>query len=66
LAAPVLPCPGFYHAEYNTDNRPKVLKRALERAVDKGWLNQVRFLHSLASPFPPARYLARASPAPSG
>lgn len=32
---------GFYHAEYNTDNRPKVLKRALERAVDKGWLNQI-------------------------
>jgi hypothetical protein len=35
------PFSGFYHAEYKTDNRPLVLKRALDRAVDKGWLNQV-------------------------
>ena len=30
-----------YHAEYNTDNKPKVLKTALDRAVDKGWITQV-------------------------
>ena len=30
-----------YHAEYNTDNRPTVLKSALERAVTKGWITQV-------------------------
>lgn len=32
---------GFYHAEYNTDNKPLVLKRALDRAVEKGWLSQI-------------------------
>ena len=30
-----------YHAEYNTDNKPKVLKSALDRAVAKGWITQV-------------------------
>jgi len=30
-----------YHAEYNTDNRPTVLKSALERAVTKGWITQI-------------------------
>merc|ERR1711936_986268 len=30
-----------YHAEYNTDNRPHVLKTALDRAVDKGWITQI-------------------------
>jgi len=30
-----------YHAEYNTDNKPKVLKTALDRAVDKGWITQI-------------------------
>jgi len=32
---------GVYHPEYNTDNRPDGLKKALDRAVAKGWLNQV-------------------------
>merc|ERR1719334_3089688 len=32
---------GYYHPEYKTDDRPQVLKRALERAVDKGWLTQI-------------------------
>jgi len=32
---------GEYHKEYNTDNRPKVVKNALERAVAKGWLKQI-------------------------
>jgi len=32
---------GFYHPEYKTDDRPLVLKRALDRAVDKGWLQQI-------------------------
>ena len=30
-----------YHAEYNTDNKPKVLKTALDRAATKGWITQV-------------------------
>merc|ERR1712018_850349 len=30
-----------YHAEYNTDNRPHVLKTALDRAVAKGWIIQI-------------------------
>jgi len=30
-----------YHAEYNTDNKPKVLKSALDRAVAKGWITQI-------------------------
>lgn len=32
---------GFYHSEYLTNDRPKVLKSALDRAVDKGWLKQI-------------------------
>jgi len=32
---------GEYHKEYNTDNRPLVLKNALERSVAKGWLKQI-------------------------
>jgi len=32
---------GEYHKEYNTDNRPKVLKNALDRGVAKGWLKQI-------------------------
>merc|ERR1719430_1360940 len=32
---------GVYHPEYNTDERPIVLKRALERAAGKGWLKQI-------------------------
>merc|ERR1719431_2137370 len=32
---------GEYHKEYNTDDRPTVLKNALDRAVAKGWLKQV-------------------------
>jgi len=32
---------GEYHKEYNTDQRPQVLKNALERAVAKGWLKQI-------------------------
>merc|ERR1712008_507522 len=30
-----------FHTEYNVANRPKVLKNALERAEDKGWLVRV-------------------------
>jgi len=30
-----------YHPEYNTDQRPTVLKNALERSVAKGWLKQI-------------------------
>jgi hypothetical protein len=30
-----------YHQEYNTDQRPTVLKSALDRAVAKGWLKQI-------------------------
>jgi len=30
-----------YHPEYNTDQRPTVLKNALERSVAKGWLRQI-------------------------
>lgn len=32
---------GVYHPEYDTDQKPHVLKNALERAVKKGWLDQV-------------------------
>eukprot|EP00092_Neocalanus_flemingeri_P057941 GFUD01068969.1.p1 GENE.GFUD01068969.1~~GFUD01068969.1.p1 ORF type:complete len:489 (+),score=170.14 GFUD01068969.1:46-1512(+) len=32
---------GEYHKEYNTDNRPKVLKNALDRSVASGWLKQI-------------------------
>lgn len=32
---------GVYHPEYNTDNRPDSLKKALDRAVEKGWLSQI-------------------------
>ena len=32
---------GVYHPEYNTDQRPTVLKSALERSVAKGWLKQI-------------------------
>jgi len=32
---------GVYHPEYNTDNRPDGLKKALDRAVEKGWLSQI-------------------------
>lgn len=32
---------GCYHQEYNTDNKPKVVKSALDRAVSLGWLNQI-------------------------
>jgi len=32
---------GVYHPEYNTDDRPHALKKALERAVANGWLKQV-------------------------
>jgi len=32
---------GEYHKEYNTDQRPTVLKNALDRSVDKGWLKQI-------------------------
>ena len=38
---------GFYHPEYNTDNRPDRLKKALDRAMDKGWLSQVNFCSCL-------------------
>ena len=34
---------GEYHKEYNTDQRPTVLKNALDRSVDKGWLKQVGY-----------------------
>ena len=30
-----------FHTEYNVKDRPKVLKNALERAEDKGWLVRV-------------------------
>merc|ERR1712038_1100113 len=30
-----------WHAEYNTDNRPLVLKKALDRCSEKGWLQQI-------------------------
>lgn len=30
-----------WHNEYNTDNRPTVLKNALARCVERGWLQQV-------------------------
>jgi len=30
-----------YHAEYSTDNKPKVLKTALDRAATKGWITQI-------------------------
>ena len=32
---------GAYHPEYKTDDRPKVLKSALDRAVAKGWVQQI-------------------------
>ena len=32
--------PGEYHKEYNTDQKPTVLKNALDRSVAKGWLQQ--------------------------
>jgi len=32
---------GEYHKEYNTDQRPQVLKNALDRSVAKGWLKQI-------------------------
>merc|ERR1719291_1634852 len=32
---------GEYHKEYNTDQRPIVLKNALDRSVEKGWLKQI-------------------------
>ena len=51
-----------YHAEYNTDNKPKVLKSALDRAVAKGWITQVcvDFFASLFN-LGLSRYLGRAS-----
>jgi len=30
-----------YHKEYDVENKPKVLKRALERAEAMGWINRV-------------------------
>jgi len=30
-----------WHSEYNTDNRPLVLKKALDRCSDKGWIKQI-------------------------
>merc|ERR1712059_128450 len=50
---------GVYHKEYNTDDRPQVLKNALERAVSKGWLKQVTGkgfsgTYRLAWPFHPS------------
>jgi len=30
-----------WHAEYNTDNRPLILKKALDRCSEKGWLQQI-------------------------
>jgi len=30
-----------YHSEYNTDNRPKVLKNCLDRMEEKGWLTRI-------------------------
>jgi len=30
-----------YHPEYNTDDRPIALKRALDSASDKGWISQI-------------------------
>lgn len=30
-----------YHPEYNTDNRPHVLKSALDRAAAQGWVQQI-------------------------
>jgi len=32
---------GFYHPEYKTDDKPINLKKALDRAVAKGWLCQI-------------------------
>jgi len=32
---------GEYHKEYKTDQRPTVLKSALDRSVSKGWLQQI-------------------------
>lgn len=32
---------GVYHPDYNTDQKPHVLKTALDRAVKNGWLDQV-------------------------
>lgn len=32
---------GVYHPEYNTDQKPQILKNALDRAVKNGWLDQV-------------------------
>lgn len=32
---------GHYHPEYKTDDRPKVLKSALDRAAAKGWVQQI-------------------------
>jgi len=32
---------GHYHKEYDTDNRPHLLKNAVERAEEKGWLVRV-------------------------
>jgi len=32
---------GEYHKEYNTDQKPSVLKNALDRSVAKGWLQQI-------------------------
>merc|ERR1711971_337956 len=30
-----------WHSEYNTDNRPIILKKALDRCSDKGWIKQI-------------------------
>merc|ERR1711997_1127207 len=30
-----------WHSEYNTDNRPMVLKKALDRCSEKGWIQQI-------------------------
>ena len=30
-----------WHSEYNTDNRPQVLKSALDRCSERGWIQQV-------------------------
>merc|ERR1719429_906339 len=36
-----LTCSGCWHGEYNTDNKPKVLKAALDRCSERGWLQQI-------------------------
>merc|ERR1712018_779138 len=57
-----------YHAEYNTDNRPHVLKTALDRAVAKGWIIQISGkgfsgTYRLCHPYYPSpRKTAEASP----